>query len=196
MPSALDVDTRVSVAFQFEHQQGLLTGSNIFFLLDGVARLDIFEPDNTVRFCNQQLAVRIEDGQGRAGVDGVPFFNFKGRAFKNAIYLARLTAIVADLDAACGRTAHDEVVDDVHLGKLDRTGVFRLDLVGFRAVGRRAADVERTHRQLRARLADRLSRDDADRHPFFDKTRRRQVHTVAQSADAKLRVARHRAADL
>jgi len=31
-----------------------------------------------------------------------------------------------------------------------------------------AADVERSHRQLRSRLADGLGGDDADRHPFLD----------------------------
>ena len=35
-----------------------------------------------------------------------------------------------------------------------------------------AADVEGTHRELRARLADRLGGDDADGHAFFDQCRR------------------------
>ena len=59
-----------------------------------------------------------------------------------------------------------------------------------------AADVERTHRELRARLADRLGGDDADGHAFFDQRAGREVHAVAAAADAQRRVAGHRAADL
>ena len=44
--------------------------------------------------------------------------------------------------------------------------VDRLALLGH------AADVERPHRQLRARLADRLGGDDADRHALLDERRR------------------------
>ena len=58
-----------------------------------------------------------------------------------------------------------------------------------------AADVERPHRQLRARLADRLGGDDAHRHAFLDQRAGGQVHAVAQPADAQRRLAGHRAAD-
>src|SRR5512143_1245759 len=47
-----------------------------------------------------------------------------------------------------------------------------------------AADVERTHGQLRARLADRLRRDDADRLAEVDHVTARQVAAVAADADA------------
>ena len=59
-----------------------------------------------------------------------------------------------------------------------------------------AADVEGPHRQLRARLADRLGGDDADGHALFDQRAGRQVHAVAELADAQRRLAGHRAADL
>ena len=59
-----------------------------------------------------------------------------------------------------------------------------------------AADVERPHRELRARLADALGGDDADRHALFDQRAGREVHAVAAAADAERRVAGHRAADL
>ena len=60
----------------------------------------------------------------------------------------------------------------------------------------RAADVERPHRELRARLADDLGGDDADGHAFFDQRAGRQVHAVARAADAQRGFAGHRAADL
>ena len=71
-----------------------------------------------------------------------------------------------------------------------------LDLALLDGAGGRAADVERTHRQLRARLADGLGGDDADGHALFDQRAGRQVHAVAQAADAQRRLAGHRAADL
>ncbi len=60
----------------------------------------------------------------------------------------------------------------------------------------RTTDVERPHRQLRSRLADTLGGDDADRHALFDQVAGRQVHAVAEPADAQGGVAGHRAADL
>ena len=59
---------------------------------------------------------------------------------------------------------------------------------GFERAFRRnlsgAADVERTHRELRARFADRLSGDDADSFTDVDARAARQVTTVARSAGA------------
>ena len=54
-----------------------------------------------------------------------------------------------------------------------------------------AADVERPHRELRARLADALGGDDADRHALFDQRTGRKVHAVAAAANAERRVAGH-----
>src|SRR6185437_9382982 len=49
---------------------------------------------------------------------------------------------------------------------------------------RRAADVERAHGELRARLTDRLRRDDADRLAHVDRRAARQIAPVAGPADA------------
>ena len=54
------------------------------------------------------------------------------------------------------------------------------------AARRRAADVERAHRELRARLADRLAGDDADRLADVDLVAARQVAPVALGAHAAL----------
>ena len=62
--------------------------------------------------------------------------------------------------------------------------------------GRRAADVERTHGELRARFADRLRRDDADRFAALDQPSCRQVAAVAGHANTALRFAGQHRADL
>ena len=61
---------------------------------------------------------------------------------------------------------------------------------------RRAADVERPHRQLRARLADRLRGDHADRLAQVHHLAGRQVAPVALDADAALGLAGQHRADL
>ena len=59
---------------------------------------------------------------------------------------------------------------------------------------RDTARVEGTHRELRARLADRLRRDDADRIADLHQRARAQVPAVALLADAVARLAGQRRA--
>ena len=61
---------------------------------------------------------------------------------------------------------------------------------------RRAADVEGAHGELRARLADRLRRDDADGLAHIDGRAAREVAAVALGADAVLGLAGEHRADL
>ena len=64
----------------------------------------------------------------------------------------------------------------------------------LKTCGRRAADVERAHGQLRARFADGLGGDDADRLAQLDGAPGGQVAPVAVDADAVLAFAgQHRA---
>src|SRR5208282_4560204 len=69
-----------------------------------------------------------------------------------------------------------------------------LDLAFLDDAAGRAANVEGTHGELRARFADRLGRDDADRHALLDQRAGRQVHAVAKPAHSQGRLAGHRAA--
>ena len=62
-------------------------------------------------------------------------------------------------------------------------------------LARDAARVERPHRQLRAGLADRLSRDYADRFTDFDLRLICQIAPVALDTHSELRFAREHAAD-
>ena len=72
----------------------------------------------------------------------------------------------------------------------DRPGVAGLEGRLLGDSRRRAADVERAHRQLRARLADGLGGDDADGLAEFDQPARRQVAAVAPGAHAAPRLRR------
>ena len=96
--------------------------------------------------------------------------------------------------------------------ELDRTGDFgdrrfALGLARFEdffdarktgddVFGRDAAGVEGAQRELRARFADRLRGDDADRLADVDLVAGREIAAVAHRADAVLRLAREHRADL
>src|SRR5204863_29603 len=75
--------------------------------------------------------------------------------------------VVDDRDLAVALAHHDQVavlaLDRRQVDELDEALVARLERGLLGAPARRAADVERPHGQLRARLAARLRGDDADR---------------------------------
>ncbi len=63
-------------------------------------------------------------------------------------------------------------------------------------LGRDAAGMERTHRKLRARLADRLSGDNTDDLADLDDLARRKVAAITADADAAFRIASDQRANL
>ena len=77
---------------------------------------------------------------------------------------------LADLGLALGHAGLEQLLDARQTGGDVQAGD--------------AAGVERPHRQLRARLADRLRGDDADRLADADQLAGRQVAAVARAADA------------
>ena len=79
------------------------------------------------------------------------------------------------------------LVDEVDADVLDLAVALGLDVLLLDAAGGDAADVEGPHRELGARLADRLGGDDADGHALLDELAGGQVHAVAAPADAQRR---------
>ena len=133
------------------------------------------------------------------GCDLLVFLDQQVGAVGNFVLLQLAALGVEDEDFAVAGE-HDllagVVADDLQAGELDDARLLGADFALFDGAGGRAADVERTHRQLRARLADGLGGDDAHRHALLDQRAGGQVHAVAQPADAQRRLAGHRAADL
>src|SRR4029077_5719209 len=78
----------------------------------------------------------------------------------------------------------------------DRAGVTRFERALLGHARRRAADVERAHRQLRAGLADGLGGEDADRLAELDELAGGKVAAVALRADAAAALAREHGPDL
>jgi hypothetical protein len=119
-------------------------------------------------------------------------------AVDDGVALALAALLVVDDESA--RAVHDHqvallVLDRAHVVELDGAAVLRLERRLLGAVAGGAADVERTHGELGARLADRLGGDDAHRHAQLDQLARRQVAAVAERADAALALAGEHRAD-
>src|SRR5690606_15791471 len=120
------------------------------------------------------------------------------RAVRHLVALALPAELVDDRELArAGRRDQMPlllVLDGLQVLEPDRAGALALDAVARRRRRRGAADVARPHRQLRARLADRLRRDDAARLALVAAVAAREVAPVALGADAVLRLARDRRA--
>ncbi len=115
-------------------------------------------------------------------------------AVRNAVRAELAAVHVEDGDFARTRQRQvpaARVGDRRHVAKLDRAVDRRLEVRHFVELGR-AADVEGPHRQLGARLADRLGGDDADRFADVDRRTAGEVTTVALGANALLRGADQR----
>jgi hypothetical protein len=104
---------------------------------------------------------------------------------------------VDDRQLAVARHRHvaaARIGDDRQVAKLDRAVGGRLEARRLVELGR-AADVEGPHRQLGARLTDRLRRDDADRLADIDRRTAGEIAPVALGAHAILALADQRRAD-
>src|SRR5207249_5011081 len=85
-------------------------------------------------------------------------------------------------------------LDGVDVAVLDGPAGRRLDVVLDERPGGDAAGVERTHGELRSRLADRLGADDPDGQAFLDELVGAHVDPVAAGTDAARALARERTA--
>ena len=141
---------------------------------------------------------RIPLGDAVAAADDMAVLDQQVRAVRDAVRLKLAAVHVEDRDLARTRQRQvpaARVGDRRHVAELDGAVDRRLE-VRLLVELRRAADVEGPHRQLGARLADRLGGDDADRFADVDRRTAGEVTPVALGADALLRGADQRRADL
>ncbi len=107
--------------------------------------------------------------------------------------LERTVLAADDLDVTVDLADQRLALGDARLEQLLDAGQTLGDV---RTTGRDTAGVERPHGELRARLADRLRGDDADRLADLDQASGGQVAPVAHAADALAGLAGHDAAHL
>ncbi len=147
-------------------------GRFVGLFLDGQTFDQIFEADDAADFGQDRGGVGIPLGQALTALHFAAVLDADAGAVRS---LVRLAVLAVDDDGHGDVAAHGHQVavgrDDGRTGDAGVTGVGRLHEGGFRHLGR-AADVEGPHRQLGARLADRLGGDDADRLADVDVGRR------------------------
>ena len=162
-------------------------GGFVDVALDGHARDHVAELDltglvgqnrNVVRIpLHERLAflhlgaIRLRNDGADDDVVAIEFAAF-------GVVHADRAVLVQDDPAAVEGLHRPEIVE------LERAIVLRLDDRLFESLARRAADVERPHRQLGAGFADGLGGDDADRFAEFHELAGRQVASVALRANA------------
>ena len=161
--------------------------------------MQILEVDRAADFGQDREGVRIPLEQNVVRLDRSAFLDEDLGAVHHLVALAFAALLVDDGEdavavhgdqfAACvaDRLDAEELGEAVGLGVL-------LGLLG--RTGGRAADVERTHGQLRAGLADGLRGDDADRFAALHQAAGGQVAAVAELANAALGFAGQHRADL
>ena len=158
----------------------------------------ILEADHAVDLGQDRPGERIPLGDALAALDLVALVDLEPRAILHAVHRALGAAAVGDDDRDVARHRHQiavRVAREVAVADLHLAVEVRLDERLVREL-RRAADVEGAHRELRARLADRLRGDDADRLAHIDRRAAREIAPVAGAADAVLRLAGQDRADL
>ena len=200
----LDLDRRLLLLVRrVDDDEARQAGDLVDFLVDREALDDVLEAHRAQLLGEDRERVRIPLDEHLALLDLLAVLHLQPRAVDDRIALAVAALLVLDDERAVA--VHDDQLaaflvglDDDHALVVDGARVTRIERVLIGDARRRSADVERAHRQLRARLADRLRRDDADRLAELDQPPGGEVASVAARAHAAARRAgQHRAdADL
>ncbi len=190
---AFDGDTRMAFTLVLDDDElGFATAAlALFFQAGGFAFFDVFVADDTALLGQDRGDVRIPDDQLLARLHLLAVGDEDGRTVRNLVLLD-LAALGVDDDDFAVALQGDQLLDAFGVGDLHRIDVAvldgaagdGLDVVFDQAAGGDATGVEGTHGELRARLTDRLSGDDADGQAFFDDLVGGHVDAVAAGADA------------
>src|SRR5690606_3207870 len=173
-------------------------GGFVELVTDGHAIRQILEANLAGHFGEDRRRVRIPLGDAIAALDLRFLVNAKAGAERRLEGLTLLAVVIDNRDLHVA-AHHDEialgVLHGVAVDELHRAVVRRFHDGRFSQLSR-TADVERAHRELGARLTDRLRRDDADSFADIHLRVAREVTAIAGAADARARFAGQHRADL
>src|SRR5258706_3859904 len=189
-PHALD---HGAAALGVDHHQRRQTGNLIDLLGHRHALFDVLELHRAAVFGDDRPRQRIPVRQLYAGLDALTILHIERRAIGHLVPLA-LAAVVIDHGRFAGARNHDllapRVGDVAHRAReAHPAAALGLDMRDDRRARRRAADVERAHRQLGARFADRLRGNDTDRLAGIDQRAAAQIAAITLGAQAVARFA-------
>ena len=174
-------------------------GDFVDFFVERDAFLQVLELDGAGDLGEQREGVRIPLAEYVAlGYLGA-VFDLELGAVDDGVALLLAALVIDDGDGAVA--VHGDQVarlgaDGDEVDEADRTGVLGLEVRGIRDAAGRSADVEGTHGELGAGLADGLRRDDADGLAHLYHLAGAEVTAVAEDADAALGLAGEHRADL
>src|SRR4030095_11668683 len=200
----LDRDTRPLVEIlAVDDDAGRQTGAIVDLLFHGDGLEHVAELRRAADLGEHRDRVGIPFGDQIAGLDRLAVAHLElGAVDDRGAFALALAARFGDLDDRDFAVAvhHHQVAalvgHGIEVDELEDTVVACLERGLLGAPARRAADVERAHGELRAGLADRLRRDDADRLTEVDHVPARQIAPVAADADALARLTGQHRADL
>ena len=189
-----------AAALRVDHDQRRQAGDLVDLLGHRDAFLDVLELRAARELGDDRSRQRIPGGEHRAGLDRLVGLDVQRGAVRHLVALALAVVAVED-DHFAGTRDHHQLAlgvgDVAHRGvEADDAVGLGFDAVGHRRTLRRTTDVEGAHRQLRARLADRLRGDHAHRLADVDQPAAAEIAAVALGADAEARVAGQRRAHL
>src|SRR5262249_21747274 len=146
----------------------------------------IFEPDGALDLGHDRPGIGIPFGDALAAFNLLTVLDLHAGAVLDAMQRPFGTVLIDDHNHHVARH-RDQLAVGVALHRLiadpDRAVEVRFDERLLRDL-RRTADVECTHGELRARLADRLSRDNTDSLAHVDGRAAREIAPVALAAHA------------
>ena len=197
---SLDLDHRLPLFIRRIGNHELRHAGDFVDLLgERDALLQIFEMHDAGKLGQDRERVGIPFEQDLVRLDRIAFGDRDARAVNYRIAFFFALLVVDNREDAVAVHRNDFalfVANPLDVDVLRETVRLRVLLRLLGDSGRRAADVERTHGELRAGFADRLRRDHADRFAALDQTPGRQVASVAGDANAALRFAGQHRADL
>src|SRR5690606_2520870 len=183
-----------------DHHQRRQARDLVHLLGNRHAFFDVLEAHTTVVLGHDRAGERIPRSQTLASLDRVAIAHGNGGTVRNLVALTLATVVVEDDDFAGTRDGDTFTLGIRDVTQADceapRTGRLGLDRAGHGCTRCGTTDVERTHRQLRARRTDRLRRDHTDGFTAVDHGATTQVAAVAVCAQAVTRFAGERRADL
>ena len=193
-----DDDLRVQIFLVLDDDHGLLAGRFIHFLLHRHAFDDVVEFHSTGLFRKNRHVVRVPLHERLALPDLASIAN-RHHGADDDVVCFEFAAILGQNGDRSVLVQHDVVsvlqFDQAQIVVTNSPVVLGLDLRLLEHLRRSSADVERPHRQLRARLADGLRGDYPDRFAELHEAAGRQIAAVAGDADAVLALAGEHGAD-
>src|SRR5690554_32319 len=183
-----------------DHHEGRKTGDLVELTGNGHAFLDVLEAYAAVVFRHDRAGQGIPRCQALTSLDDVAIAHRNGGTVRYLVALTLATVVVENDDLARTGNGHTLTlgVGDIAQadGKAHRTGRLRFDRACRGGTRGRTTNVERTHRQLRARFADRLGGDHTHGFTAVDHGAAAEVAAIAVCAQTMAGFAGQRCANL